>query len=111
MTFYSSNSEVAFVFASLTEFINCWQSKQSASFSVECKDGKASVNFSCDLGLPGGKHVKTSSKKKAPSSKLNASVHLICKISKKQKCCCHKNNYGDGIYIYIGERICVSFKF
>ena len=40
-----------------------------------------------------------------------AKVHLIWKISKKQKCGCQKNNDGYDIYIYILERICVSFKF
>ena len=66
MAFQNSNTEVSFVLARLTELIN-WQSKQTARFSVECKDGKASVNFYCDLGLPGDKHVKSGSKKKAPS--------------------------------------------
>ena len=53
-----SNSEEAFVLASLTEFIHCWKSKQKATFSIKCEEGEASINFSCRLGQPKEKHVK-----------------------------------------------------
>jgi len=53
-----SNSEAGFVFASMIEFIHLWKSGKDGSINVECKNGKASLNFSCSLGCPDTPHVK-----------------------------------------------------
>ena len=48
----NSATSASFVFASLQEFVNLWRSGNEASFKVDCKDGKASLSFSCNLGNP-----------------------------------------------------------
>ena len=58
MAYLNRMTEVDFVFASLREFILCWQSKQKASFLIDCNEGLASINFSCNLGYPGACHLK-----------------------------------------------------
>ena len=73
MAHLNRKTEVDFVFASLREFILCWQSKQKASFLIDCNEGLASINFSCNLGYPGACHLKPPMKpqkvktKKTPS--------------------------------------------
>ena len=51
------NTEASFVFASLTEFFNVWRSGMEASFSVYCKEGRASLSFTCGLGHPDQRHI------------------------------------------------------
>ena len=69
---FDRNSEQGFVFASLMEFFQCWSSKHEATLSIQCKQGRASLNFTCSLGEPDQQHVEVKKvfkrkKKKSPS--------------------------------------------
>ena len=69
---FDRNSEQGFVFASMIEFFQCWSSKQEAALSIQCKQGRASLNFTCSLGEPDQQHVEVKKvfkrrKKKSPS--------------------------------------------
>ena len=69
---FDRNSEQGFVFASLMEFFACWSSKHEAALSIQCKQGRANLNFTCSLGEPDKKHVEVKKvfkrrKKKSPS--------------------------------------------
>ena len=71
-TIFDRNSEQGFVFASMIEFFQCWSSKQEAALSIQCKQGRASLNFTCSLGEPDQQHVEVKKvfkrrKKKSPS--------------------------------------------
>ena len=52
------NTEEAFVFASLKEFIRVWRSGRQASLTLECKEGKTSLNFQVSLGRPDQSHFQ-----------------------------------------------------
>ena len=69
MAHFGNKTEAAFVHASLREFIFCWQSRKKATLSLECSEGKASVNLSFNLGHPGEIHAKNKRNKsrKTPS--------------------------------------------
>ena len=69
MAHFGNKTEAAFVHASLREFIFCWQSRKKATLSLECSEGKASLNLSFNLGHPGEIHAKSKRNKsrKTPS--------------------------------------------
>ena len=70
------NSEADFVFKSVSEFIKAWSSSKEASLSLETKNGKTWVNYSCCLGHPGKlKKPRTKSKKKRERDNLRAQLH------------------------------------
>ena len=72
----SVNSEAEFVFKSVSEFMKAWSSSKEASLSLETKNGKTWVNFSCCLGHPGKmKKPKTKSKKKRERDNLRAQLY------------------------------------
>ena len=50
------NTEEAFVLSSLKEFVRLWGSGCQALFHLECKDSKASLQFSTKLGYPADRH-------------------------------------------------------
>ena len=56
-TVLEGNSEANFVFATMIEFCHLWKSRKEASFSIDCKEGNASLNFKCSLGHPDEKHI------------------------------------------------------
>ena len=56
-TVLEGNSEANFVFATVIEFCHLWKSRKEASFSIDCKEGNASLNFKCSLGHPDEKHI------------------------------------------------------
>ena len=60
----SRNTEEGLVRASLEEFIACWRSKQEADFSLQFREGKVRLNFSCSLGDPDKTHVDPSLRKR-----------------------------------------------
>ena len=68
---FDRNSEQGFVFASLMEFFSCWSSKHEAALSIQCKQGRANLSFTCSLGEPDQQHVEVKKvfkrKKKSPS--------------------------------------------
>ena len=60
----SPNSEGAFIFSSVMEWMKCWQTGTSSRLVLESFNGKAFFSFSGFLGAPQDKHFKTKSKKK-----------------------------------------------
>ena len=57
VTVLEGNSEANFVFATMIEFFHLWKSRKEALFSIDCKEGNASLNFKCSLGHPDEKHI------------------------------------------------------
>ena len=62
------NSEAAFVFSSVMEFIHVWRIGHESSLTLECKDGKANINFQCNLGRPDHAHIQDGRPKKKKSA-------------------------------------------
>jgi len=48
----TSVTSAKLVFTNLQKFVNLWKSGNEGSFKVDCKDGKAKLIFSCNLGNP-----------------------------------------------------------
>ena len=46
-------------------------SKETASLTIECKDGKASINFKCDLGHPDKQHFKSKKKRRKSANRIS----------------------------------------
>ena len=53
-----NNSEAAFMLSSVMEFIHVWRIGNESSLALECKDGRASINFHCNLGRPDQAHIQ-----------------------------------------------------
>ena len=51
-----SNTQEAFVLASLKEFVTIWGSGNQAHFQLECRNGQAWVRLDCQLGHPASPH-------------------------------------------------------
>ena len=49
---FSSYSQASFFFAKLNEFIHHWKSGRKASLKIECKEGFATHQMTCNLGYP-----------------------------------------------------------
>ena len=80
------NSESAFVFGSVLEFIKCWEAGSDSRLILETINGKAWVNFSCCLGRPHANHVVTKiqkSPRKEFKDNVRAAAHNA-KISDKE---------------------------
>ena len=72
--FVNKNSDIGFVFKSVSEFIKVWSSNKEATLSLKTKNGKTWVNFSCCL--EGGlKKPRTKSKKKHEHDNMRAQLH------------------------------------
>ena len=55
---FDRNSEADFLFSSVIEFMNLWKSRKDGSIKIECKEGKAFLNFTCCLGDPDDQHYQ-----------------------------------------------------
>ena len=66
----SQNTEEGLIRASLEAFIACWRSKQEADFSLQFREGKVRLNFSCSLGNPDKTHVDPSPRKRTRRKSL-----------------------------------------
>ena len=53
-----NNSKAAFMLSSVLEFIHVWRIGNESSLALECKDGRASINFHCNLGRPDQAHIQ-----------------------------------------------------
>ena len=53
-----NNSEAAFTLSSVMEFIKVWRVGNESSLILKCKDGRASINFHCNLGRPDQAHTQ-----------------------------------------------------
>ena len=71
-TVLSGNSEAGFIFASLTEFIHLWRSGKEASVKINCKDKRAFLNISCNLGHPDQPHIPVGKRSKRKKSDVRA---------------------------------------
>ena len=68
---FERNSEAGFVLATVTELVHLWRSKETASLTIECKDGKASINFKCDLGHPDKQHYKSKKIRRKSANRIS----------------------------------------
>ena len=76
MLLLDSNSEQGFVFASMMEFLSCWKAKQEATINIQCKEGRAMLNFSCSLGEPEQPHMAEGPLRKKRKTKKTKSQIL-----------------------------------
>ena len=56
VTMNFSNTEEAFVLASLKQFVILWGSGNQAHFNLECRNGQAWARLDCQLGHPASPH-------------------------------------------------------
>ena len=68
-----NNSEAAFMLSSVLEFIHVWRIGNESSLTLECKDGKASINFHCKLGRPDQAHIQDGRQSHKKKKKKSAS--------------------------------------
>ena len=79
-TSVDKNSEANFVFRNVFEFMNAWESGKDSKLILESRNGKAWVNFSCYLGAPQDKHVKTKRRKSSRQMErdnMRAKLHQL----------------------------------
>jgi hypothetical protein len=53
---FEAQTEEAFVFASLKDFVKLWGSGSQASFQLQCSNRQVSFHLSSQLGAPAGYH-------------------------------------------------------
>ena len=57
----------------MMEFLSCWKAKQEATINIQCKEGRAMLNFSCSLGEPEQPHVAEGNLRKKRKAKKTKS--------------------------------------
>ena len=91
------NSEANFVVGSVFEFIKAWESGSTSRLQLESKNGKAWINFSCELGSPGELHVKKDCRKNYsglyPNSSTPASKSQTKSSKRKERDIARAKNY------------------
>ena len=69
----NNNSEAAFTLSSVMEFIKVWRVGNESSLTLKCKDGRASINFHCNLGRPDQAHTQDGRQRHQKVKKKSAS--------------------------------------
>ena len=80
MKMFDNNSEAGFVINSVFEFIKAWDSGVNSKLHLKSRNGRAWLNFTCNLGEPQDQHQKmkpkkAKSKKKQERDNLRAKLH------------------------------------
>ena len=71
---FSSYNQASFFFAKLNEFIHHWKSGRKASIKIECKEGIATHQMTCNLGYPDLPYVQDGAHRRRNKPRVKSEI-------------------------------------